>query len=249
MAEWPEDAALPTLLLAAEIRDAAKARSFFDLLTRPPAPSAAWQAEPHDGIAVLTAPTQGLSLIRPAAALTERFALLGTSPEAIAGALPKAGSQKPTLAQAASFQEVARFIPEQSSAFGYLDFPRLFDRVYRVARPFISLSLAFSANAGAQFDAGKLPPADAISKHLSATVFSQSPIAGGTVIESTGSVTIPELLLSVGAGGAATGLPDLSGMLPGGLNRALTKRSRVPSGASKSAPTATPPEKDAPIHK
>jgi len=257
MVEWPEDAVLPTLLLASEVRDRAKALNFMEILTHPPPPGAAWEKEERDGVTTWNAPAQGFSFMRPAAALTDRFALLGISLEAIASALPKAGIQSPSLGQSAAFQEVARFIPEQASAFGYLDLPRLFERVYRMARPFITLSLAFSAEAGAPFDAGKLPPGEVISKHLSATVLSQSRNEGGMIIESSGSITLPELLLGVGAGGIATGLPDLSGVVPGGLNRAAPPKARVrptPSidsagGGASGAPDLPPSEKKASDYK
>ena len=257
MAEWPEDAVLPVVLLASEVRDAVKTRTFMDALTNPPPPNSPWQREQRDGVTIMTAPAQGLSFVRPSAALTDRFALLGMSPEAVTAALSNTGkSAQPSLGQAVAFQDIARLVPDRASAFGYLDFPRLFERAYRMARPFITLSLAFSANAAAQIDAGKLPPVEAISKHLGATVLTQTRIDGGTVIESIGSVTLPELFLAIGAGGNAAGLPSLAGALPGGTNKlAPQKPPRQPSSpigvggaAENSAPSPSIPEKTRPQH-
>lgn len=245
MFEWSEDAALPTLLLASEIRDPAKMRTFTEILTSPVTMGSAWRTEDHGGITISSAPSQTLSFIRPAVALTDRFALLGLSPETVTGTLPRTLSQGSSLGQTATYQDVAQFVPEQATAFGYLDFRRLFERVYRMTRPFITLSLAFSPEAGAAFDAGKLPPVDAISKHLGASVLTQSRIEGGTVIESVGSLTIPELLLGLGAGATASGLPDLSGVIPGGIPRSSAAKSRKSSfpstGTGAPAPRATPP--------
>lgn len=257
VAEWPEDAALPTVLLASELRDTEKAQAFVDALTTASAPGAAWSKEEHDGITLWNSSAQGAAFLRPSVTLTDRFALLGMSPEAVTRALSTAKSATDSLGQTVAFQDVARFAPEQALAFGYLDFQRLFERVYRMARPFITLSLAFSAEAGAQFDAGKLPPVEAISKHLSATVLAQSRVEGGTLIESVGSLTFPELLLGLGAAGTAAEIPDFSGLLPKGAKRGAPA---TPPGTSasplnsrtddaNSAPASSAPEKTEPNHK
>lgn len=254
MFEWPEDAALPTLLVASEVRDAGKVRSFMEALTTPAVLGAAWRTEDHDGVSVSSAPSQTLSFVRPAVAMTDRFVLFGLSPEAVTAALPRAKSQGASLGQVAAFQDVASFVPEKAAAFAYLDFQRLFERVYRMARPFITLSLAFSAEAGAQFDAGKLPPVESIAKHLSATVLTQTRIDGGTLIESIGSLTIPEILLGVGSGAAASGLPELSGAIPGLPKRPTVSKPRnLPASPtspvpplSKPAPLPSTPEKTVP---
>ncbi len=254
MFEWPEDAALPTLLLASEIRDAEKLRSFREAMTHPTILGAAWLSEDREGIAVSSAPSELLSVIRPACAMTDHFALLGLSPEAVMSALPRVKSPSNSLGQTGGFQAIAGLIPDRAVAFAYLDFQRLFERTYRMARPVITLSLAFSSEAGAQFDAGKLPPVEAITKHLSPTVLTQTRIEGGTVIESVGSLTIPELLVGVAWGAAASGLSDLSSMIPGGSKSGPAADPRKPrppadgSGAASpgAAPTRFTPEKTAP---
>lgn len=255
--EWPDDAALPTLLLASEIRDAGKARTFMEVLTTPPLPEAPWRSEETDGVTLWNAPTEGFSIVRPTVALSDRFALLGMSPEVVTGALPKSKSPKPSIGQTVAFQDIAKSVPEQVSAFGIVDFKRLFERVYRMARPFITLSVAFSAEAGAQIDAGKLPSVESISDYLSTIVLTQSRIEDGTVIESVGSITLPELLFGVGAGGMATALPDLSKMLPVGIKGTPTRKPgslpTAPIGLGGEAANSTPappiPEKIAPKHK
>ena len=257
MIEWPEDAALPTLLLASEIRDPAKARTFADLLAAAPTADSSGKPGEPSGVILLKTPLSGLSFVRPALALADRFALLGLSPETVTGALPRTLPGATTLGQVPTFQEVAPLIPAGASAFGYLDFPRLFERVYRMTRPFITLSLAFSVEAGAQWDAGKLPPVEAISKHLSASVIAQSRSEHGVLIESIGSLTLPELLFGVSASTLASGLPDLSGVLPTGLKAPATpKPTTAPTppvgpadgGAEVNAPPLSP-EKLAPKHK
>ncbi len=215
--EWPENAALPMLLVGAEVRDRSLAGSFFEALTRPEIFGAAWREQKEGDATMLLAPPQGFSLVNPAVVLTERWALLGLSPEAVSGALGRVKSTAGTLAQEETYRDVTRFLDPQAGAMGYLDFPRLFERVYRMARPFLTLSLAFSPEAGTQFDAGKLPPAEAISKHLSPIVATQTQTAGGTLIESSGTVTVTDLFLGLAVGGLATAPPGMKSMLPGGL--------------------------------
>jgi hypothetical protein len=255
IAEWPEDAALPTLLLASPIRDATKAPNFMEALTNPATSAGRWTPSEKAGVTLYTAPSQGFSFLRPTVALTDRFALLGMTPEAIAAALPQSNTRRPSLSESKPFQEAVHFVPDQAAAFGYLDVKQLFERLYRMARPFITLSLAFSAEAGTQLDAGKLPPVESISKHLSAAVFSVSKTATGTLIESAGSLTVPELLAGAGAIGAATGLPDSTAV--SGVKGILQQKGMLRSkpgpnsgtGAINSAKPQAAPEKTEPNHK
>jgi hypothetical protein len=110
-------------------------------------------------------------------------------------------------------------MPAQAVAFAYLDFPRFFDRTYRLARPFITLSFAFSPEAGVQFDAGKLPPVESIARHLNPTVLSVTRAKDRTMVCSAGTVTLPELLLTMTAASSGMRLPELSGILPGSAKR------------------------------
>ncbi|HYR59697.1 MAG TPA: DUF3352 domain-containing protein [Chthoniobacteraceae bacterium] len=214
--EWPEDTALPSVLLAAEIRDGAKARDFADAITSPAGAGSAWESEDHAGVTVFSTPPGAFAFARPALAVTDRFALLGLSREAVAGALPRLNAGSASLAENVAFQDIVRFVRPDATAFAYLDFRRLFERVYTMARPFVTLSLAFSGEAGSEFDSGKLPPVVAISKHLSAIAVVQSARNDGILIESLGTLTFPELLLG-GAAAAASAAPDFPNTIPGKL--------------------------------
>jgi hypothetical protein len=210
--QWPEDTALPTLVIGAEIADTEKARAFREALTDPATFGAPWAAEVHDGVTVSTAPAQAFSFVQPSLALTDHFALMGTNSQAVLAAF---SSKNAPPAAPTPFQTAAQAMPPQASTFAYLDFPRLFERAYRLARPVITLSLAFSPEIGAQFDAGKLPPVEGIARHLKPIVLSATRADDRTVIESEGSVTMPELLLVIGGASAASRFPQLSGILPG----------------------------------
>ena len=213
--EWPEDAALPTVLLAPQVRDPARAQRFIEAITAPGPLGSGWQPEDRAGVMIYTAPPQGLSFIRPALALTDRFALAGLTPEALNTGLIRARKPASSLAESQSFQESTRLLKAPPLSLAYLDFQDLFERVYRLSRPFLTLSLAFSSAAATQFDAGKLPPAEAISRHLGPLIVTQTRHESGLLIESTGSITFTELMLGASAGAMASGLAQLPALLPG----------------------------------
>lgn len=242
--EWPENAAFPTLLVAVEIRDAEKTRAFADAITDRVALGSAWQSVQQDGVEIRSAPPQAFSFVRPALAITERFALVGLSSEAVTTALSRLKASGSSLEHNPAFQEVSRPFPADASAVGYLDFQSLFERGYRMARPFITLSLAFSAEGNAQFDAGKLPPVESLSKHLGPTGLSQRTTPEGTLIDSIGSIGFAPIFLGAAWGGMANAGANLEGLLPGGLGRAGAKR-RQPDPArhpnsSTPAPSKSP---------
>jgi len=239
--EWPEDAAVPTLVLAPQIRDGAKAQQFVEAITAPGAlgsTSPGWALEDRAGIATYTAPAQGLAFIRPALALTDRFALAGLTPEALNSVLLRARQPQPSLSENPVFVESTRQLATAPASLAYLDFQRLFERLYRLSRPFITLSLAFSPEAAAQFDAGKLPPVEAIARHLGPLVVTQTRHEHGLLIESTGSITFTELMLGASAGAMASGLSKLTAQLPGLLPG---KTPATGPATRPSAPLSAPP--------
>ncbi len=236
IAEWPEDAAVPTLVLAPQIRDAAKSQLIVDAITAPGPLGPGWDAQDRAGIATHTARPQGLPFIRPTLALTDRFALGGLTPEALNSVLLRSKNPQPTLADNPAFVESTRQLPATQASFLYLDFQRLFERVYRLSRPFITLSLAFSGEAAAHFDAGKLPPVDAITNHLGPLIVTQTRHEHGVIIESTGSITLTELMLASSAGALSSSWSQFAGQIPGLLpeKSAAPRKRRPPSPATPS---------------
>ena len=193
--EWPEESALPVVAIAAPVRDAAKARQILDAITTA-GPLGLWTAEPQPAAMTYTAPAGGFPLLRPALALTEQTALLGLTPEALHTMLPRLAQPAAPLTESPAFHEATRLLPSSPATFVYLDFQRLFERGYRLARPFITLSLAFSPESAAQIDAGKLPPVDSIARHLGPLLVTQTRVDSGLLIETTGSITFTDLLIA-----------------------------------------------------
>ena len=81
-------------------------------------------------------------------------------------------------------------------------------------------------------DLSKLPPVEAISKHLSPTVMSSTLDTQGELIESTGSVTLFQAGAALAGSSVAVAMPFLESKFGGLLPHA---------GAPAAAPSAPPP--------
>lgn len=201
--EWPSQALTPVLLLAAEVRDPAKARDFIAAVTGGAGGAPAWAQREDSGILYYSAPVEGLTLTNPTIALTPRFALLGFSVEAVAAGVGRINATDAGTAADSPFQESAKRMTGSAAGFGYVDAAALFERAYRTLRPALAMSLAFSEELGDYIDAGRLPSAQTISKHLTPSVFSQSTTQSGILMESIGTLTFNQLVLGTIASASA----------------------------------------------
>ncbi len=209
LVNWAAEADAPSALLALDVREVAKAKAFLDVLTGPSLGGAAWGQKEENGVTLYQMPGEGLTLTTPSLALTGKFLVLGLSPEAVQAGLARLGSGAATIGQSAGYQSIARQVGSPTSGYGYLDFKTLFERSYAMFRPFVVMSVAFSADAGQFIDAGKLPSTDAIGKHLSPIVFTQSTREHGTLLESVGPLTFNQTLAAALAGVGASVFPSM----------------------------------------
>ena len=97
--------------------------------------------------------------------------------------------------QSASYQSASKLVHPPNAGFAYLDLKAVFERSYGTLRPLVAMSLAFNPEAGRYIDASKLPATETISRHLGPSIYSQSVSADGTLIESVGPLTLPQVLL------------------------------------------------------
>jgi hypothetical protein len=218
LANWVENAGQPSALVALDVRDVAKARGFIEVFTGGLPGSPAWGRKEEGGITLYQSPAAtGLVPISPTAALTDKFLVLGFSPLEIKAALDQLQTGKSMIASNPTYGATVSTVGAPTSGFGYLDLKTLFERSYGMLRPFIAMSLAFSPEAGKYFDAGKLPNAETIGKHLSPSVYSQSVTADGTLVESVGTLTFNQLLFGIVGGSVAAAFPMIENALAGGL--------------------------------
>ena len=218
LVNWSAGAAQPSTLFAADVRDAGVAKNFVEALTGAETGAQQWTREEKDGVTLFQSPPpQGLFSFAPTVALTDHFLVIGfNQPDVLAG-LAQLKTGKATVTASPAFAQAAKSVTAPTSGYGYLDLKTLVERAYGTLRPFIAMSLAFSPDSGKYIDAAKLPGTEAISKHLSPAVYSQSVSADGTLIESVGPLTFNQVA-GVAVGGAlVAAFPMIESTLSSGM--------------------------------
>jgi hypothetical protein len=122
-------------------------------------------------------------------------------------ALVQAGEIKTsggTLREAPDFKDAVSAFQTANEAFCYIDTRTVFTRVYNSFLPVIRFGAAMMPDLKKRIDVSKLPKAETIAKHLPPIVLSQKRTTEGTLIESSGPVSISELLILGGTGYLAT---------------------------------------------
>jgi len=238
VANWVENSGQPSALLALDVRDGATAKSFVEVFTGGLPGSPAWGRKEEEGVTLYQSPvTEGLVAVTPTAALTEKFLVVGFSQPEIAAALEQLKTGQAAIVSTPAYGPTVKAVGIPTAGFGYLDLKTLFERSYGTLRPFIAMSLAFSPEAGQYIDAGKLPSAEAIGKHLKPSVYSQSVTPEGTLIESVGTLTFNQVLIGTLGGAVAAAFPMIESALAGGLKL-------DPSTFQLTPPVATPKPSD-----
>ena len=260
--DWTQESLQPNVVLALDVRDAAKAQGFIEILTGEGLGHPAWEQTQQNGLTLYLMQEQGLSVTRPTLALTSKFLLLGLSSDAVTGALARLNSGEAKLSGTAPFRNAERSVTPPTNAYGYVDLRALFERVYGTFRPFLAMSLAFMPDASQYIDASKLPSTEAVSKHLGSIVYSQSTSPDGVLLESTGTITVNQALAGIAAAaitatvtkGLATppfdltkllGLPGTPAPVPAPAPQAKEPASGVtpeePATQPSSPPSSEPP--------
>ena len=110
----------------------------------------------------------------------------------------------PNFTQSETYKTAASSVGKANFAFAYLDSRAFFERLYGTLKPLAMFGTAFVPQVGDYVDLGKLPSTEAISKHLSPTITSESMDGQGVLFESVGSFTGGQaVVVTAGAVGAA----------------------------------------------
>jgi len=216
---WAQSSAQPSTLLTLDVRDSALAKRFVDVIEGGRPGSAPANREEKPGVTIYEEPSgSGFPVFPPFVfALTDRFLVLGFGKTDVLAAIDRLKAGQATVAATPGFGQASKTVGQPTSGFGYIDLKTLVDRSYPILRPLLAWSLAFSPDSAKYIDAGKLPGTDAISKHLSPTVYSQSVSADGTLIESVGPLTFNQVFGIALAGVVAEALPSIESAVAGGL--------------------------------
>ena len=215
---WVENAPQPSVLLALDVHDAAKARSFVEVFTGGLAGSPAWGSKEEHGTAIFQSPAAGgLVPVAPTVALTDKFLVIGFSEPEIVAALAQLKSGKAAITAVPAFDQMAKTVGTPTAGFGYIDMKALFERSYGALRPLLAMSLAFNPDSAKYVDAGKLPNADVIGKHLTPSIYSQSVTSEGTLVESVGTLTFNQVLVATVGTAVAAAFPMIESALGSGF--------------------------------
>ena len=218
--DWPADSAQPRLLTSLDVRDHVAAAKFVDNLTNTLSAEDGWQTSQADGLAFHTLASPGVSFVSPTLTLSARHLILGLNPPEVHEAAKRENAVTPNFTQSENYKTAMAAVEKPNVAFAYLDSRAFFERLYGALKPVAMLGAAFVLpQAGEYVDLGKLPPAEAISKHLSPTVLSETSDGQGILLESVGSFTCGEAAVVVVGGSVAAAIPVLEkrfGLTPGG---------------------------------
>ena len=200
--DWPSGAMQPSLLLSLDVRDGAKAQKFTDVLASGQAGFAAWAKQDIDGAHYYSMPQTSLGIvpIAPVLALNDKALVFGLGLEPVQKAVQDARGGANRLDKKGDFKTAAGTVSNPTGAFGYIDSKALFEKVYGVASNTLKMMAMFNPHANDYADLSKLPSTEAISKHLSPIVYSQSTDENGTLMESSGPVTFNQTIFGLGAG-------------------------------------------------
>ena len=190
---WPDGNMTPTPLVAVTVKDEARSSDF---LAQTIGSLPGTIREDVAGNAVYTIPTAYASL---SVAQKNGFLVLAMGQETLlqAGNLTDTDG---TLQNAADFRNAVSAFQTANEAFCYIDTRTVFTRVYNSFVPVIRFGAAMMPDLKKRIDVSKLPKAESIAKHLPPIVLSQKRTTEGTLVESSGPVSMTQFLLLSGAG-------------------------------------------------
>lgn len=192
-------AAQPDALLAVRVKDAAKAdQSLRELQTLFPETT----VNEEGGNRSYSFPALQSPFANPTLTLTGDFLLVGLGPDSIHAALQSAKTGE-TLEKSPVFASALPVFRSANEVFGFVDAKAIFEQGYPMLRQVAVFSAAVMPGVSDIIDTGKIPETETISKHLAPILYSQTRLADGYLVESSGPVTMNQaLLLGVAAGGS-----------------------------------------------
>jgi hypothetical protein len=208
--DWPADHSQPTVLWSVDVKDPTGASKLVDALTSIPAGDATWEVRTAGAVTLHVLTVPNLDAIRPTIAVTGKSLILGLNAASVTEAAAREQGAAPNFSQSATYKTAVAEVEKPNVSFCYLDSGTLFERVYGIVKPAALLGAAFLyPKANDYVNLSKLPPVEAITRHLSPTVMSATLDPQGELIESVGSITLFQAGALLASGGAAVAMPML----------------------------------------
>lgn len=189
MSAWEGGAIVPDFFAAVEVRDAVKARLFAELIAAQMGTKVA--KSELEGTTFWEAKDLEIGPIQPTLAVNEKHLMFGLNSGVVRTALAQLKTKAPNLASRPdpSYPSALKTVLQPTGGLIFVDAKTLFERLYEKAKPFIAFQLIGEPEVAKHFDAGKLPKAETISKHLSPIVLSVGATEHGWKVESTGTIS------------------------------------------------------------
>lgn len=190
LSDWePGGISLPTFFAAVEVRDAAKARLFAELIAEQ-MKDGDKLVKKEDGGTTFWSLTTSVPFAQPTLGINEKHMVFGLSYSTAAAALRQLKAGAGNLSGSSAFQSSLKTVPPPTVGLLYVDFKTLFDRLYEKFKPSLAFTLLDNPDVAKYFDGAKLPKAETISRHLLPLALTYGPAEQGYVAEGAGSLSL-----------------------------------------------------------
>lgn len=194
--DWAPGKMAPSAFVALQVRDKEGAAAFPAFLAGN-IPGAV--SEDIGGAKVTTLPSgQGAFTILQ----NDKFLLAGPNRDRLLGA-SNGASGNTLLSGTPGFESAMKAYRGANEMFGFIDTRVVFENVYNTLMPVLRLSAMMVPSIAEVVEVEKMPAAATIGKHLSPIVVSQKVTAEGTLLESSGPVSLGQFIL-IGSAAAGT---------------------------------------------
>lgn len=196
--DWPMDGIRPRVVVSIPVKDQELASNLlmqFSSLLPETTLSAA------DGVQYYGFPSLRSAFLNPTVAIGTGFLVAGMDVPDVEEALARQKIPE-TLEAAPAFAPALPVFRAANETFGYIDTKAVFERAFGALRPVIVFGAALMPGVDEIVDASKLPETETIAKHLTPIVVSQSRLADGYLIESSGPVTMLQVTAAAAGGGS-----------------------------------------------
>ncbi|MEI8294692.1 MAG: hypothetical protein WCG66_12055 [bacterium] len=194
LANWPDGNMAPNPLVALTVKDEARSSAFLSE-TLGTLPGASRREQSKRILYSIPTGYVSIDIVQ-----MDGFLLLGLDPQTVLNAAT--ASSAGTLRDSTDFKLAEPSLQSANEAFCYIDTRTVFTRVYDSLLPLIRFGAAMMPDLKKQMDVSKLPKAEIIARHLPPIVLSQKRTTEGTLVQSSGPISMAEFLLLAGLGTA-----------------------------------------------
>jgi hypothetical protein len=200
LVDWPPGARWPSLILTLPVKDVTRADKVISALTSAIDEDRIWTKTEKDGVHYFYVRwgLGNLFAATPTIAFSNKTLVAGLDPTWVEAAMTRSQRSSSELASSASYKSAVHAVPAPTNFFAYVDMPLLYSRLDASVRPLLLMCAAFMPAISDYIDVNKLPPPEAVTKHLSPIVSSQRYQGDGYLSESIGPITLNQAAIILG---------------------------------------------------